>query len=86
MNEGETAFVALSWDNGQPPTSDEQAVGRMKETIAYWRRWLGGGRFPDHPWRTHLERSALTLKGLTFGADRGDGRRGDDLAPGDPAG
>ena len=56
--------VALSWDNGQPPTSAEQAVGRMKETIAYWRRWLGGGRFPDHPWRTHLERSALTLKGL----------------------
>ena len=22
--------------------------------------------FPDHPWRTHLQRSALTLKGLTY--------------------
>jgi GH15 family glucan-1,4-alpha-glucosidase len=21
---------------------------------------------PDHPWRTHLQRSALTLKGLTY--------------------
>lgn len=24
------------------------------------------GRFPDHPWRGHLQRSALTLKGLSF--------------------
>ena len=24
------------------------------------------GRFPDHPWRRYLQRSALTLKGLTF--------------------
>ena len=24
------------------------------------------GEFPDHPWRTYLQRSALTLKGLTY--------------------
>ena len=24
------------------------------------------GEFPDHPWRIHLQRSALTLKGLTY--------------------
>ena len=28
--------------------------------------WLDHGQFPDHPWRTHLQRSALTLKGLSY--------------------
>jgi len=28
--------------------------------------WLDRGTFPDHPWRGHLQRSALTLKGLSF--------------------
>src|SRR5262249_59289818 len=27
---------------------------------------LARGEFPDHPWRQYLERSALTLKGLTY--------------------
>ncbi len=39
---------------------------RLDQTSAYWRHWLAGGRFPDHSWRTYLERSALTLKGLTY--------------------
>src|SRR6185312_756060 len=39
---------------------------RMQTTFHYWRRWLAGGRFPDHRWRQHLQRSALTLKGLTY--------------------
>ncbi len=28
--------------------------------------WLRDGKFPDHPWRIHLQRSALVLKGLTY--------------------
>ncbi|MEA2360601.1 MAG: alpha,alpha-trehalase [Solirubrobacteraceae bacterium] len=35
-------------------------------TADYWHEWLSHGEFPDHPWRTHLQRSALTLKGLTY--------------------
>ena len=27
---------------------------------------MGAGTFPDHPWRHYLERSALTLKGLSY--------------------
>lgn len=27
---------------------------------------MGTGTFPDHPWRQYLERSALTLKGLSY--------------------
>ncbi len=37
-------------------------------------------RFPDHPWRSYLQRSALTLKGLTLRADRSDDRGGHHLA------
>ena len=35
-------------------------------TADYWHEWLSHGEFPDHPWRTYLQRSALTLKGLTY--------------------
>ena len=35
-------------------------------TAHHWQHWLARGTFPDHPWRSHLERSALTLKGLTY--------------------
>ncbi|MET0810295.1 MAG: glycoside hydrolase family 15 protein, partial [Thermoleophilaceae bacterium] len=39
---------------------------RLVWTAHHWQHWLARGRFPDHGWRRHLERSALTLKGLTF--------------------
>ena len=32
----------------------------------FWQEWLKHGTFPDHPWRSYLQRSALTLKGLTY--------------------
>jgi alpha,alpha-trehalase len=32
----------------------------------FWQEWLKHGSFPDHAWRSHLQRSALTLKGLTY--------------------
>ncbi len=38
----------------------------MVWTAHHWQHWLARGRFPDHPWRRYLQRSALTLKGLTF--------------------
>jgi GH15 family glucan-1,4-alpha-glucosidase len=38
----------------------------MRRTEDFWRGWLNHGEFPDHPWRWYLQRSALTLKGLTY--------------------
>ncbi len=38
----------------------------MVWTAHHWQHWLARGRFPDHPWRSYLERSALTLRGLTY--------------------
>ncbi len=65
LAEGEGGFVALSWRDGGPRTLQD-AYRRSSETARHWRRWLKGGRFPDHEWRSQLERSALTLKGLTY--------------------
>ena len=65
LERGETAFVSLSWSGGQPTNLDEATV-QLGSTISYWRDWLSGGTFPDHPWRSYLERSALTLKGLSY--------------------
>jgi GH15 family glucan-1,4-alpha-glucosidase len=67
MVEGERRFVALAWgpDLGRPADADD-AYERIRATSHYWRSWLAGGRFPDHRWRTHLQRSALTLKALTY--------------------
>jgi GH15 family glucan-1,4-alpha-glucosidase len=66
VKEGDTRFVALSWGSPEPPKSFDEAYRRQVWTAHHWQHWLARGRFPDHPWRAHLERSALTLKGLTF--------------------
>src|SRR5439155_15294362 len=66
LKEGESAFVALSWSERPPPTTYSESEERITRTADYWRGWLVEGDFPDHPWRWHLQRSALALKGLTF--------------------
>src|ERR1700761_8016070 len=66
MREGDVAFAALGWSEHSMPTSYEEALERLTRTERFWQEWLKHGAFPDHPWRTHLQRSALTLKGLTY--------------------
>jgi alpha,alpha-trehalase len=67
MKEGEKRFCALSWTEGLGgPHTIDQAEGHMQRTSHFWRSWLAEGTYPDHPWRFHLQRSALVLKGLTF--------------------
>ncbi|MFE3291890.1 glycoside hydrolase family 15 protein [Rhodococcus sp. NPDC059234] len=65
LSAGETAFVALCWD-GHSVASVDEATDLLDGTDRMWRDWLRKGNFPDHRWRSHLERSALTLKGLTY--------------------
>ena len=67
LREGDAHFCALSWsgDLRVPKTYDE-AVASLDSTSHYWRSWLAAGNFPDHPWASHLQRSALALKGLTY--------------------
>jgi len=66
VKEGDTLFFALSWSEVAPPADYDDAYRRTVWTAHHWQHWLDHGEFPDHPWRTHLQRSALTLKGLTY--------------------
>ncbi|QEC47656.1 glycoside hydrolase family 15 protein [Baekduia soli] len=66
LRDGDTAFVALSWSVHGAPQSYDEAYTSLVGTADYWHEWLAHGEFPDHPWRGHLQRSALTLKGLSY--------------------
>src|SRR5205807_9992453 len=66
MKEGEQLFCALAWTQHPGPATFKEAYGRLVWTAHHWQHWLDGGNFPDHPWRAFLQRSALTLKGLTY--------------------
>jgi GH15 family glucan-1,4-alpha-glucosidase len=66
LRAGEKVFCALSWQDGTPPQTFDEAHQRLARTADFWHEWLGRGKFPDHPWREYLQRSALTLKGLIY--------------------
>jgi len=66
MRDGDTAYCALTWNNAQAPQDYDEAYQRVVRTADYWHEWLAHGDFPDHPWRPFLQRSALTLKGLSY--------------------
>ena len=68
LREDQTGFCAVTWGDGDlgGPRSAPEALERLDSTEEFWRSWLRYGDFPDHPWRVHLQRSALVLKGLTY--------------------
>ncbi|MGC1698753.1 MAG: glycoside hydrolase family 15 protein [Pseudolabrys sp.] len=67
LGPGERAYCLLSWAEGLvAPQGADEVEARVAATTRYWRAWLGGARIPDHHYRIPIERSALTIKGLTF--------------------
>jgi alpha,alpha-trehalase len=67
LREGEELFCALSWDDGaKVPSSVEEANAQLRATTRFWRHWLSRARIPDHEFRPLIQRSALTIKGLTY--------------------
>jgi GH15 family glucan-1,4-alpha-glucosidase len=66
LRAGDQRFCALSWGDASPPPTAAEAGRRLDGTARFWHEWISRGSFPDHPWRQFLERSALTLKGLTY--------------------
>jgi GH15 family glucan-1,4-alpha-glucosidase len=66
MKEGEQVFCALAWSPKRAPRTFDEAYRRLVWTAHHWQHWLDRGQFPDHPWRAPLQRSALTLKGLSY--------------------
>jgi alpha,alpha-trehalase len=66
MKQGEQRFCALAWSEHPAPRTFDEAYSRLVWTAHHWQHWLDRGQFPDHPWRYYLQRSALTLKGLSY--------------------
>jgi GH15 family glucan-1,4-alpha-glucosidase len=67
LEQGEQVFCSLSWaeELASPETIDE-ANARLAATTRFWRSWLDHSRPMDHRWRQQIQRSALTIKGLTY--------------------
>nr|WP_240615850.1 glycoside hydrolase family 15 protein [Nakamurella deserti] len=66
MRPGDEHFVALSFSELPGPQTTAEANAYLLRTSEYWREWLTQGSFPDHPWRSYLQSSALALKGLSY--------------------
>jgi alpha,alpha-trehalase len=67
LQTGERAYCALSWAEGlDAPATVEEAEAKLAATVRFWRRWLSQARIPDHRFRDEVQRSALTIKGLTY--------------------
>ena len=66
LTPGQSAYVTLSWGDGQVPADLDAARAALDCTVNFWRDWLSSAKIPDHPWKTYLDRSALTLKGLSY--------------------
>ena len=67
LEAGDRAFCALSWAEGlAAPQNLDEAAARIDSTTRFWRDWLSNARIPDHRLRDPIQRSALTIKGLTY--------------------
>jgi alpha,alpha-trehalase len=67
LEAGDHAYCALSWAEGLAAPEDvADAEARLAATTRFWRSWLGRARIPDHRFRDPIQRSALTIKGLTY--------------------
>jgi pentatricopeptide repeat protein len=68
LAEGDTAtFVLEQIASGEKPRrhSDDERRELFDATVDYWRRWLRSSRYTGR-WREMVNRSALTLKLLTY--------------------
>jgi len=67
LGEGESAVFWLEQaENGTMPVCEEaEAVEQLNATASFWRSWLSASRYRGR-WREVVNRSALTLKLLTY--------------------
>ena len=67
LKQGQQIYCSLSWaEELAAPEDVHDANARLANTAKFWRDWLGRARMPDHRWRDPIQRSALTIKGLTY--------------------
>jgi len=67
LQTGEAVYCALAWaEEAVLPDSVEEAFAQLDATTRFWRNWLARARIPDHEFGPLIQRSALTIKGLTY--------------------
>ena len=63
---GESWPFVLSFGlSHRPPPSPIAPLEKLRITEDFWRDWTGRSRF-DGPWKSHVTRSLITLKALTY--------------------
>jgi GH15 family glucan-1,4-alpha-glucosidase len=67
LNAGEARGLVLDVGAARPPrlVSETEVRERFDATVAFWQTWLGQSTYRGR-WRETLERSAITLKLLTY--------------------
>ncbi|MGC3861240.1 glycoside hydrolase family 15 protein [Micromonospora chersina] len=67
LNEGDTGGVVLETNSDMEPRAVplEEVQGMFEWTRDYWRRWVERSRYTGR-WREMVERSAITLKLMTY--------------------
>jgi GH15 family glucan-1,4-alpha-glucosidase len=67
LRAGETVYCALAWsEDALVPTTVAEASAQLEATTMFWRDWLARAAIPDHDLGPLIQRSALTIKGLTY--------------------
>jgi GH15 family glucan-1,4-alpha-glucosidase len=67
LRAGDTVYCALAWsEDALVPTTAEEAAAQLEATTLFWRDWLARAAIPDHELGPLIQRSALTIKGLTY--------------------
>jgi GH15 family glucan-1,4-alpha-glucosidase len=67
LRAGESVYCALAWsDQARVPTTFKEARKQLEATTKFWRDWLSLAVIPDHELAPLIQRSALTIKGLTY--------------------
>ena len=66
LTQGQSAYVVLSWGDATVPANQQEAAAALDTTVDFWRDWLSTAKIADHPWKPYLDRSALTLKALSY--------------------
>jgi alpha,alpha-trehalase len=67
LRAGETVYCALAWsEDALVPTTVAEASAQLEATTMFWRDWLARAAIPDHELGPLIQRSALTIKGLTY--------------------
>ena len=67
LRAGESVYCALAWsEQARVPTTVKEAREQLEATTKFWRDWLSLAMIPDHELGPLIQRSALTIKGLTY--------------------